>query len=76
LALASALSLLNDMFDDVPEQVIRHQFRHAVSLQWRTFLNQLVSKLTSARDHRIALVHREGRIGPRALDPAHYARPV
>ena len=76
MALASALSLLNDMFDDVPEQVIRHQFRHAASLQWRSFLNQLVSKLTSARDRRIALVDSERKIGPRALDPAHYERPV
>jgi Mannosyltransferase putative len=75
-ALAAALSLLNDTFDDVPELLSRHHASHALSTQWRQFLDQLVLKLTSARDQRVALVRREKRIGPRALDPAHYARPA
>jgi hypothetical protein len=75
-ALGAALSLLNDTFDDVPEQIVRHQVRHAPSVQWRSFLEQLVSNLTSARDRRIALVQREKKIGWRPIDPAHYARPL
>jgi hypothetical protein len=75
-ALGCALSLLNDTFDDVPEQIVRVQAKYAACLHWRTFLEQTVSNLASARDRRIALVQREKKIGPRALDPAHYARPL
>jgi hypothetical protein len=74
--LSSALSLLNEMFDDVPEQVVSHQITRGVSSEWRRFLDQLVSRLTDARDRRIALVHRDKSIGPRAINPAHYARPL
>jgi hypothetical protein len=75
-ALGSALSLLNDVYDDVPEQIVRRRAAVLISSQWRSHLDQLVSKLASARDQRVALVRRDKKIGPRTLNPAHYARPI
>jgi hypothetical protein len=74
-AFASALSLLNDSFDDVPEQIVRHCLGRGKSSQWQAFFQELIVKLTSAREQRIALIQRDREIGPRALNPVHYARP-
>ena len=75
-ALAAALSLLNDSFDDVPEQIVRHCLSHGKSSQWQAFFQELIVKLKSARDQRIALIQRDKEIGPRALNPVHYVRPL
>jgi hypothetical protein len=74
-AFASALSLLNDSFDDVPEQIVRYCLGRGKSSQWQAFFQELIVKLTSARDQRIALIQRDSEIGPRALNPVHYAQP-
>jgi hypothetical protein len=74
-ALGAALALLNDVFDDVPEQVTKHAALHTTPAGWLSLLEELASTLASARDQRIALVRR-GKMGPRMLDPTHYARPV
>jgi hypothetical protein len=73
--LSGALSLLNDIFDDVPEQVGKHLVKHAGCLQWQDFLNELACKLVLARDRRVALLRCDKNIGPRAISSMHYARP-
>jgi hypothetical protein len=78
-ALESALALLNDTFDDVPEQILKQAANQPIPSQWQGFLEQLASRLALRRDERLALAHRENRekrIGPRVLDPAMYGRPV
>lgn len=78
-AVRSALSLLNDMYDDVPERIIEHATRHRAPMQWQSVLDQLAAKLAPARDRRIGLVRREEtathalKTRGRAL---YYARPV
>jgi hypothetical protein len=74
-ALKSALSLLNDMYDDVPEQILKQAATHRPQAQWQSVLDQSASALSTARDRRIALVRRE-KMEPRRLDPAHYAPPL
>lgn len=74
-ALRAALALLNDLFDDVPEQVGKCVARHAAGAEWQRVVADMVSTLTSAREERFALVRR-GAMGPRTLDPNHYARPA
>jgi Mannosyltransferase putative len=74
-AVKSALSLLNDMYDDVPEQIIEHATRHRAPMRWQSALDRLAAKLASTRDRRIALVRRE-EIAAHGLKPRDYARPV
>ena len=73
--LAAALSLLNDVFDDIPELLGKYKLQPGTSTGWQSFLAQLTLRLAKARDHRIALLQPNKAIGPRALNPLHYARP-
>ncbi|MDR3469698.1 MAG: hypothetical protein P4M07_27525 [Xanthobacteraceae bacterium] len=74
-SLAAALSLVNDAFDDVPEQVLR-QMSPLDAAAWRGFRDQLVSQLAARRDQRVELVRRSEKNWPRVLSPNHYARPA
>jgi hypothetical protein len=74
-ALSATLSLLNDIFDDVPEQIGKHLIKHATSLHWQSFINELASNLTFARDDRVALLRPDKKIGPRSISSIHYSRP-
>jgi hypothetical protein len=73
---AAALSLLNDGFDDVPEEVADLVQRLQMQQPWRQAFDKLVPELANRRDRRIALVHRDSTGRPRALDPTHYGRPA
>jgi hypothetical protein len=74
-ALDSALALLNDAFDDVPEQIVKHAARQRVSARWQNHLDRLAATLTTKRDARIAMLHPDKTIGPRTLDSRCYAHP-
>ncbi|MGO9358361.1 MAG: hypothetical protein ACLP1D_11910 [Xanthobacteraceae bacterium] len=76
VALEAALSLLNDVFDDVPEQIARQAAGHAMPSRWRGFLDRLAVELAAARDRRLALVRRDETIKPHVPDPAQYGRPA
>jgi hypothetical protein len=76
LALEAALSLLNDAFDDTPEQIAARLTQGAMPAPWRGRLHELVPKLTLRRDARIALVRRQEKRRPRMLSPGHYAPPA
>jgi hypothetical protein len=73
--LSAAISLLNDVFDDVPEQIREHLMRHAASPRWQDFLKELGSRMAAARDHRLDMLRPGDDIGPRTISPDHYARP-
>lgn len=75
LALESALALLNDAFDDVPEQIAVHAARQIMPPQWRGHLDQLATRLSAAREQRIAMVRPDRTIGPHALAPDCYIHP-
>ena len=75
-ALESALAMLNDRFDDVPEQIVRQVARQPIPLRWRSFLDQLATRLAMARDRRMALMRRDEAASRRMLDPKKYGRPV
>jgi hypothetical protein len=74
-ALGSALSLLNEMYDDVPEQIERHAAMHRPPTSWQGFLDRLAATLESARQKRSSLVGQRKMIS-RALKPTHYTRPA
>jgi Mannosyltransferase putative len=74
--LAAALSLLNEVFDDIPELLGKYKLKPAVSTGWQSFLAQLSIRLAQARDRRLALLQPNKAIGPRALNPLHYAGPL
>jgi len=74
-ALEAALSLLNDAFDDVPEQIQTQMLTPFGSPQWRGFLERLGKQFATRRDERLALLRRDGTPRPHILNPAHYARP-
>jgi len=73
-ALAAALSLLNEMYDDVPEQVIERIATGRIPVPWRSGLDRLARSLTVGRDRRM-LQSRPAKFA-RVLNPAHYARPM
>jgi hypothetical protein len=73
-AIATALSLLNDVFDDVAEKLGK-QVADVPQL-WRPWFDQLVSELASRRDRRTAALPGDHNARPRALDPEHYGRPA
>lgn len=75
-ALDAALSLLNETFDDVPEQVTEHLRRQLDAPLWQGFCGQLVSKLVAQRNQRVSLTQRAEKKRPRMLPPGHYARPA
>jgi hypothetical protein len=74
-ALESALALLNDVFDDVPERIVENAARHPIALQWRNFLDRLASNLAIRRDQRTTNLRRDEAVRPKMLAPGHYARP-
>jgi hypothetical protein len=74
-ALGSALALLNDAFDDVPEQIVRRAAQQPMSPQWRSHLDRLAAGLAAAREERIAMMRRDPTIGPRELGQDRYVHP-
>jgi hypothetical protein len=74
VALESALSLLNEIYDDIPEQVGRRIAEGRIPQPWRRGLDQLARNLTVARDRRMPQ-SRPSKFA-RVLNPAHYARPM
>jgi hypothetical protein len=74
-ALECALSLVNDAFDDVPEQIAALLGSLRVAAPWHGFLDRLGTKLAIARDQRLALLGPPGRPRPEMLPPGMYARP-
>jgi hypothetical protein len=73
-AIATALSLLNDVFDDVPEELGKQVA--GVPQPWRQSFDQLVPELAIRRDRRTAMLPTDQKGRPRALDPMHYGRPA
>jgi hypothetical protein len=73
MALETSLSLLNEMYDDVPEQIIKQTGQRQTQLPWRDLLDQLSTKLAADRDRRMAQLRR-GKIKT-ALNMTRYARP-
>jgi Mannosyltransferase putative len=72
-ALEAALTLLSDIFDDVPEQIASMMCHLALSSSWRSFLEELVARLAIARDRRFMLTRREKTIRQEMLPPGMYA---
>ena len=70
----TALSLLNEMYDDVPEQVTKQLLQRRPPPPWRELLDQLTSKLAASRDRRLAHLQR-GKM-QRGVNPTRYVRPV
>jgi hypothetical protein len=70
--LRAALSLLNERFDDVPEQLDACLRAHRVPDEWGRELAGFSATLGSLRDRRIALAARAGY--PQAIDPSCYDR--
>jgi hypothetical protein len=73
-ALETALSLLNEMYDDVPEQIMNQILQRQVPPSWRGLLDQLASKLATCRDRRVAQLRR-GKM-ERPVNPTRYVRTV
>jgi hypothetical protein len=73
-ALETALSLVNEMYDDAPEQIINQIVQRQLPPPWRGLLDQLASKLAAARHRRVAQLRR-GKM-ERLVNPIRYARPV
>ncbi len=70
--LRTALSLINDCFDDVPEQIKARCAAIALPKRWHDELADIASALASRRDDRIARVARSPY--PQVLDPNGYER--
>ncbi len=73
-ALEAALSLINEICDDVPEQIASRIATGRIPVPWRSGLDQLARKLAIGRDRRIPQ-SRPTKFR-RVLNPAHYARPM
>jgi hypothetical protein len=73
--IATALSLLNDNFDDVPEEIARRAASLPMPRAWRQSLEQLVRDLAIRRDQRTSMLRAGQDRRSRALDPTHYGRP-
>jgi Mannosyltransferase putative len=74
-AIATALSLLNDAFDAVPEEIARWAASLPMPEAWRQAFEQLVQDLAMRRDRRMTMLPGDQNRRPRALDPGHYGRP-
>jgi hypothetical protein len=70
--LRAALTLINERYDDVPEQVSAKIKSTAVSEAWKQALTLTCSELASRRDKRISLVDRAKY--PAVIDPNCYER--
>jgi Mannosyltransferase putative len=75
-ALESAFALINDTFDDVPEQIAVLMRNQTIASEWQGFLDRLAAQLAIARDRRLTLTHREKSIRQEMLPPGMYARPT
>jgi hypothetical protein len=71
--LQSALSLLNRVCDDVPEQLSAKLAGMKLSQDWRSALEAWAKTLKQARDARRARASRD-LIPPVIIDPRHYTR--
>jgi hypothetical protein len=75
-ALATALSLLNGVMDDVPEETARRAASLSMPLPWRQSFERLVRDLAARRDQRTGMRPLGEIERPAALDPGQYARPL
>jgi hypothetical protein len=73
-AVAAALSLINDRFDDVPEEIEARLDQLAAADEWRRDLNALCARLASLRDRRITLARAAAY--PQDVDPRCYSGPL
>jgi hypothetical protein len=73
-AVAAALSLINDRFDDVPEEIEARLDQLAAADEWRRDLHALCARLASLRDRRIALARAAAY--PQDVDPRCYSSPL
>jgi hypothetical protein len=70
------LGLLNDAFDDVPEQITQLIEKSPPPAAWRQHLVALIEELAKRRDARLALLRRVPEHRPDTLDPQQYGRPA
>jgi hypothetical protein len=70
--LLAALSLLNERFDDVPEQLDARAAILSLPQQWRCALENAAAELAACRNQRLALAART--IYPQVIDPKCYDR--
>ncbi|MGJ5205389.1 hypothetical protein [Bradyrhizobium sp. HKCCYLR20261] len=73
-AIHAALYLLNDTFEDVPEQIEDHIAKLQLTTSWRGTLSGVARDLAALRDRRQSLVQRCEQERPAALDPLLYGR--
>lgn len=73
-ALEAALSLLDEMYDDIPEQIAKRIASGRIPAPWRSGLDQLARNLARARERRMPQSRRTK--FARVVNPAHYARPT
>jgi hypothetical protein len=71
--LKAALSLLNRVFDDVPEQLAARLSAMPLPQAWRAALENLTQALINARDARVRLM-RQDLVAPADINPQHYTR--
>jgi hypothetical protein len=74
-AIGVALSLLNDTFGDVPEQIEDQIAKLQPPAPWRQSLLRLAQDLAARRDRQQSLVQRDELGKSAALDPVLYGRP-
>ena len=70
--LRAALSLINDCFDDVPEQIKARSATIALPRRWHDALAEMAIALAERRDRRLAHVARSSY--PQVIDPNGYER--
>jgi hypothetical protein len=73
-AVAAALSLINDRFDDVPEQIEARLRQLAAADEWSSDLHALSVRLAGLRDRRITLARPAAY--PQHVDPSCYTSPL
>ena len=71
--LQAALSLLNRLFDDVPEQLIAKLATLPLSQEWLESLQLLAQALRDARDARLSRLPGD-LVSPVEINPQHYTR--
>lgn len=71
----AAFTLLNRLFDDVPEQISAHIADLRLPAAWRKILDDLALELRANRDARKSLAAHDV-VHPLDINPAHYTRIV
>jgi alpha 1,2-mannosyltransferase len=71
--LGSGLSLLNRLFDDVPEQIAENLATTPLPQAWHVALQALSQRLAETRDARARNAHQD-LISPVVINPQHYTR--